>query len=210
MLRQEFEPRSRAELDALADALVEMALAVDDPIASDEASWALRFSQKSESEGVPYDGALDALVRIYETRVERLVGDAEDPFREMAVGRLEGSIAEHHVFLAGKALSMLRFEEGGRDYLRELVESGELPPACLGVIPIAGEVIVIDFTTGEVTAEKPPPRCPAPRGSTWCRAGYLLFDRYPNWNRREDGPNPAAPELFYEGCDGPFPRTSRF
>ena len=192
MLRQKFEPRSRAELDALADALVEMALAMDDPI-WDEASRALIWSEGLGGSGVPYPGAFDALVRIYETRVERLVGEAEDPFKEMRIGSLDGTLPFNQVRLASGALYDLRRVEGGRDYLRELFEKSEPPPACQSALAD----LVIEM-----------PGCPPPPGATWCQTGYLLFNR--DWNLNEDGPNPAAPEGFYDRCDGPYPGKTIF
>ena len=192
MLRQEFEPRSRVELDALADALVEMALATDDPI-GDEASWALISSRWPRDGGVPYAGAFEALVRIYETRVERLVGDAEDPFKEIMIGSLDGTLPWNQVRLASGALYSLQGVEGGRDYLRELFEKSEPPPACQSALAD----LVIEM-----------PGCPPPPGATWCQTGYLLFNW--DWNLYEDGPNPAAPEGFYDRCDGAYPGKTIF
>ena len=187
MLRQTFERRSRAELDAIADAAVELALSVDDydgMMRVSLASWALIHSQRPtrKGDGIPYAGALEALVRIYETRVERLVDNAADPFKEMAVKRLDGTLTGDDI-LPSYALSRLYGATGGRAYVRELFERSEPPPVCPEVW---------------LASEGPPPGCPTPPGSTWCETGVLLFNR--DWNLRENGPNPAAPEGFYERC----------
>ncbi|MDE0258347.1 MAG: hypothetical protein OXR82_08140, partial [Gammaproteobacteria bacterium] len=87
MLAQRFERRSRAELAALADALATGVL--DETLDGDlrrETSFPLvRAANADKSypdeEVVPYEGAFDALVRIYETMVSWIPDDgSNDPF----------------------------------------------------------------------------------------------------------------------------------
>ena len=84
-------------------------------------------------EGVPYEGAFDALVRLYETYIAGLEADErDDPIaalfaRDIAAGSSE---FKPGFLLAGEALRRVYSAEPegrGRDYLLAVLEAADLP-----------------------------------------------------------------------------------
>lgn len=124
VLTQLFEPSSRAELDAFAETLVELALS-DDRDLGRRAVSALQMSAKGE-EGIPYEGAFGALRRVYETRVRVVPAQGRgDPFHY-----IEGTSGLDAGLAAMDALHALYLAEPdgrGRDYLLMAIESLDPP-----------------------------------------------------------------------------------
>lgn len=148
VLRQEFESRPQAELDALANELADILLAGSPGSRSDDRIWmaarsALLTSAKRAkwwigplerweegTPGIPHAGSFDALVRVYETRAERaLANGGTDPFQEAYREGLPIGAGPHFSDLA-IALSDIYWAdpagEGG-DYLLALLETAEPP-----------------------------------------------------------------------------------
>ena len=108
VLRQVFEPRSAAELDAFAAELGQIYRDAPDDVASAISSGFLRSTSQSKSvEGTPYAGAAEVFIRLYESY--------EDPLHPRA----------------RRALRTIRYV-GGDEYLRELLASLEQPEPCSG------------------------------------------------------------------------------
>ena len=116
VLTQRFETRSRAELDAFAETLIRIALSEQEAVAR-EAKSALRSSNPEH--GVPYEGAFDAMRRLYEASL------ADVPPRGAGVFRV------HAYFDPLRALLNLydmEPEGRGRDLLYEVIADMEPPP----------------------------------------------------------------------------------
>ncbi|MYE33316.1 MAG: S46 family peptidase [Gemmatimonadales bacterium] len=109
VLRQHFESRSKAELDAFADDLVRL-IRDGTKLQAYAAHMALIHSAAVAEEpgrGVPYTGAADAFIRLYES----YDGEARLQY--------EGDQALYGIF-----------ETGGVDYVRALFDASEQPPPC--------------------------------------------------------------------------------
>lgn len=171
LLRQEFEPLPRAELDGLADSLVAMILG-DESDSGDlrfEASFALVLSGWSADSlpgGTPYAGAFDALRRVYETLSSRVLADGgNDPIMELNRRAEEddywwGRLAQMRGAL--RDLFWVEPEGRGADYLLALIEHSKPP--------VPGEF------SGTVD-------------SVWCNAVHML---------RENGHKESLPEIARE------------
>ena len=152
VLRQEFESRPQAELDALANELADILLAGNPEFGSDAekiqraAASALVLSAKrakwwssgldrwekddEASPGTPLAGAFDALVRVYETRAARaLANGGTDPLQEAyREGRPIGPGPGYTNLIA--ALGDIYWADPpgiGGDYLLALLETAEPP-----------------------------------------------------------------------------------
>ncbi len=106
VLRQVYEPRSAAELDAFAAALEEMCLNGTEREFSVALS-ALRLASYEKGEGTRYAAALDVLIRIYES-----IND--QPGHPKAVETLDAIETA-----------------GGKAYIRQIFEASEKPPPCI-------------------------------------------------------------------------------
>ena len=105
VLRQVFNTRSAAELDAFADELGRL-LRDGTEYQSYNAFWALRAAgSELRDDGIRYAGAMDLSIRIYESY-------------EVRTHRI-GRRALFGIFLTG-----------GVDYVRHVFETSEKPPAC--------------------------------------------------------------------------------
>jgi hypothetical protein len=105
VLRQEFGPRSAAELDRVADRLV--SLIVDGgPRTEVKAAVALSIAGIEDRRGTPWPGVRTAFIRTYETLRAR-----EDRRAALYLGDV--------------------FEFGGEDYVREVFGASERPPPCV-------------------------------------------------------------------------------
>ena len=190
ILAQRFEARPRAELDALADALVALILE-DDPERGqirDRASFALVVAANSDKArpgepSTPYRGAFDAFRTVYETLAARaLAGGGDDPFdvleRPMrGVYRVSAEAETRY----SRLMSALRDifvsdpDGRGRDYLLELIASSGPPE-------------------------------PGAAGSVWCQASYILIE---GENALFEDPDPNAvpdPDAYYAHCRRMSPR----
>ena len=104
ILRQEFEIRPPAELDAFAAELARI-MVNGTNAESASAKMALIFAAKDFESGTPYAGAVDVFIRIYES--------FENRTHRRAAAALRGV-----------------FKTGGEDYVRNLFNSSEQPPPC--------------------------------------------------------------------------------
>ena len=149
VLRQKFESRPAAELDALVEQLAAMRLAADpdsDLESSIRLALTLAAGPHDDLQGVPHAGAFDALVRVYETfAADALAQGGDDPFHE-----LEGQAPYSSGRLSDALFDIYQADppRRGTDYLLALFEASEQPEPCLGK------------------------HCN--QGSMWCKAGDLL------------------------------------
>ena len=132
VLRQEYEFRPAAELDALANALADLILASDsEPEHMSDEYYLQRDAFKTlrwavwSGRGTPHPGSFDALVRVYETLAARaLAGGGTDPIvelrRERPGGLLRVSSALWSIFSAD-------MRGRGADYLLAIVAAAEPP-----------------------------------------------------------------------------------
>ena len=140
VLRQVYEPRAPAELDALANALADILLSSEPRSGSDE--WDVHSeirrtleytaSPSDDSPGTPHPGSFDALVRVWETRAARaLAGGGTDPLLETdRAARADGRVAgDDYAYLLIALDAIFRADPTGRggDYLLALVEASEPP-----------------------------------------------------------------------------------
>ena len=162
VLRQEFESRPQAELDALANELADILLAGTPGFGSDArnlqhaAASALVMSAKrvkwwigppgeweDDSRGTPHAGSFDALVRVYETRAARaLANGGTDPFQEAyREGRPVGP-GPGFTHLAAALWDIYWADPAGKggDYLLALLETAEPPEPhdSDNIVPIHG------------------------------------------------------------------------
>ncbi len=161
MLRQLHERRTSAELDALADSLVAMMLADEsEPDRLREYGYAaLRMAgapARAGDAGTAYNGAVDAVVRVYETRARwALEAGGDDPFRELFRRFQNGESQRWEVSaLSGALGDVLLMEDSanrGPEYVLALFEGSDPPD--------------VNRLRND----------PADRGSTWCEAGFLLY-----------------------------------
>jgi hypothetical protein len=116
VLTQRFETRSRAELDAFAETLVRIALSEREAVAR-EAKAALMSSKTDH--GVPYEGAFDAMRRLYEASLADVPprGDGFFPVR-----------AYFDPLRALLNLYTMEPEGRGRDLLYNVIADMEPPP----------------------------------------------------------------------------------
>ena len=182
VLRQEFESRPQAELDALANELADILLAGNPEFGSDAekiqraAASALVMSAKrvkwwiagldrwqeddEATPGTPFAGAFDALVRVYETRAARaLANGGTDPFQEAyREGRPIGLSSGYTDLIA--ALGDIYWADPpgiGGDYLLALLETAE-PPEPPGPRDYDAH---LQFAIGPVKG-------------LWCQAAHML------------------------------------
>ena len=181
VLRQEYEPRPAAELDALANRLADLILASDEPEDMTEEYYferdafrVLRSAARS-GRGMPHAGSFEALVRIYETSVaEALAGGGTDPVAELRRRRPGGysrlSWALRSIFSADRL-------GRGADYLLAVVAASEPPK-------------LEDWRTGWQ--------------SLWCTAAGIVraYGLPPEENpRRAELPDSALDdEMFFQLC----------
>ena len=152
VLRQSFEQRSAAELDALAGELLRL-MREGTWWQQMDASTALVRAAGEHGAGVPYAGAVDAFVQLYESFPDKTSKAAQS-----ALGGV--------------------FQAGGVEQVREVFEASEQPPACV----LTPRQLLVDSegnarrdANGEVMFEPPPANpCPNPP-STWCNAGLWLL-----------------------------------
>ncbi|WP_419938214.1 hypothetical protein [Candidatus Palauibacter sp.] len=146
VLRQQFEPRSKAELDAFAAELLGVMREGNGDQRRD-AAIVLLVAANSESKdgvwpadpGTPYAGAAEVFRRLYESYEDPLSGEAKTALADL-------------------------LDSGGIDYVRALFEASEPPPPCQ---PQGGGV-----RSGERHEMDNP--CPNPP-NMWCQAGKLLL-----------------------------------
>ena len=130
VLRQEYESRSAAELDGLANALADLILASDPEDMTEEYyvqrdAFRVLSTAARGGRGPAHPGSFDALVRVYETMVaETLAGGGTDPVAELARHRPGG-----YSRLSSALRSIYRVDEAGRgaDYLLAVVAASEPP-----------------------------------------------------------------------------------
>lgn len=158
ILTQELGPLPRAELDALADSLVVIALEYEpgDPeekkSMADGAVFNLRFSSRAREGSEPYPGALDRLIQIIENskagsiRRSALEGVANVPDTARAIAYL-GKVAaagreEEDGFLVGSAIYSLANELGprGLEFLHQLYKEGRLTHPHFAASRMIGQV----------------------------------------------------------------------
>ena len=152
VLTQRYEARSRAELDAFAETLVELALAVgshDHEVDSRIGGALVGSSRLGDEEGVPYEGAFDAARRIYEGRVASVPPEERgDPFRHIQGAAGWGS--RNRAVMALATVYWIDPEGRGGEYLRRVIAAAALPYR---------ETI-------------------QPERSTWCAAVGFIFDMH--------------------------------
>lgn len=175
VLRQTFEQRSAAELHAFADDLLRL-MREGAWWQQTDARMALLAAAGEHGTGIPYAGAVDAFVQLYESFTDRASEGAK-----AALGAV--------------------FDAGGVEQVREVFEASEPPPACVLTQrkrPLLDpEGNVRRDANGDVVYEPPPAnRCPNPP-STWCNAGFLLL------HGDEAGPLRGAPDqdLYRRLCE---------
>ncbi|WP_423927476.1 hypothetical protein [Candidatus Palauibacter sp.] len=151
VLRQKFESRPIAELDAFAEELAQLMREDSGATAIGAGSIPHRAGMvmKDASEGVPYTGAKDAFVRLYESYDDRTSRGADMALFEV-------------------------FRTGGEDYVRELFDASEERPPCSSPVPVTDAVgrPVLDSDGRMILTE---PENPCPNATTWCQAGLLLL-----------------------------------
>ena len=150
VLRQTLGSWPERELDLLTDDLVD--IIIEGGRSSRlrvEAKLALIMAAAPEAEvrGIPYDGAFDALVRVYETlAAQALIEGGSDPFAE---ADRRASYGDWKLRGALRSIYLADVSGRGADYLLAVFHG----------------------------SEKPPPPCEGARcvqGSAWCAAGYIL------------------------------------
>ena len=161
MLRQLHQRRTSAELDAFADSLVAMMLADESELGKlrEYGYAALRMAgapARAGDAGTAYTGAVDAVVRVYETRARwALEAGGDDPFRELFRRVQIGESQRWEVrALSGALGDVLLMEDSayrGPHYVLALFEGSDPP---------------------DVNRSRDDP---TDRGSTWCEAGFLLY-----------------------------------
>ena len=176
LLRQTLRPMSTVELEQLANAMGEVMLEDEEGRASSQVYHAFARALRDEGTGVPYPGAFDVLVRVYETRAERALADGgEDALDELELklytvrGEAAGKIANQIVLLSGTLLRIFHAEPLGRggDYVAEVFRSSSPPrDDCPHAIPVS--LLEEAEARGEWPCDN--------GGHTWCRAGYLLHE----------------------------------
>lgn len=144
VLRQTFG-HSLVEVGAMTDELVRRILEGDEEQES-RASVVLVTAADPDYPGVPYAGALDALIGVYELRDTN-----GDDRAELSLGDV--------------------FRAGGLAYVRRMFESHEPPPPCQP--PRRGRIVVVD---GGPPIPPRVIDNPCPNVSKWCDAGRLLLD----------------------------------
>lgn len=148
VLRQQYEPHGDRELDAFASELVRLIREGNETQAyaaySALTDAALEFDGAPE-EGVPYLRAVDAFIGLYESYDDRLGPEADRALHGVA-------------------------QTGGFDYLRNLFESSEQPPACQWPSQTA-----VEYPDGEWRFQtREELENPCPNVCVWCQAGVLL------------------------------------
>ena len=132
VLRQEYESRPAAELDALANAVADLILASDPEHGTEEHSLQsdaftlLDAAASGGGRGAPHPGSFDALVRVYETVVaEALAGGGTDPVAELMRRRPGGGASRLWWALA----SIFTADRAGRggDHLLAVIAANEPP-----------------------------------------------------------------------------------
>lgn len=123
LLRQTFEPRSASELEAFADQLTRIMLESDDETARDARLVLLVAASNDypEEEGIPYTGAVDAFIRVYEAQEDKASDEAWNAMAWIS-------------------------DTGGIEYIIETFNTAEIPPRCLQHAPPdpEGEIPVED------------------------------------------------------------------
>ena len=193
LLRQKHGPLPAEEIEALIEGLVEIALAPDAHSACAHmtcpsaryASFALRSAvwrpgvyvgdsedtskliplpaDYNDLHGVPVPEAFDALVRIYETLVERALAEGgDDPFLEAA--RRDDAIPTPHGHESMRLFGVLR-----------AIIDADLSPEGRGWAYVLGVYERSKPPCRERDGPPNPPACATGRlGSAWCAAGDLL------------------------------------
>ena len=195
LLRQKHGPLPAEEIEALIEGLVEIALAPDAHSAcahttcpsARNASSVLRFAvwrpgvyvgdpegtgkqiplpaDYNDLHGVPVPEAFDALVRIYETLVERALAEGGgDPFLEAA--RRDEAIPTPHGYEHMRLFGVLRD-----------IIAADLSPEGRGWAYVLGVYERSKPPCRERDGAPNPPDCATGRlGSAWCAAGDLLHE----------------------------------
>ena len=171
VLRQMFDVRSAAELDAFAAELVRV-IREGTRLQAHIAYTALRRSGSQYGDGTRYAGAADILIGLYEESVElRAQGKEESlPLGPVSPG----------MYLRGV------FSVGGADYVRNLFKTSQKPPACTPRHVWYGWYVGDDRPDPD---DRPDDLCP--NVSTWCDAGKILI---------EEGEGPH-PDEWSKHCD---------
>ncbi|MDE2720882.1 hypothetical protein [Candidatus Palauibacter polyketidifaciens] len=170
ILRQVHTPRSPIQLEAFANRLGDILL-LDAEYLSPEydtqvKAYSALVSAMGYGRGRSYPAAFDVLVRVYETRADRvLAGGGTDPIHE---AHRRGSRSEIRGLVSALGDIYHADPEGrGRDYMRRLAESSTPPPPCREV---GGEV---SPSGSEVDLSMPP----CPNHSLWCHAvGKFMYE----------------------------------
>jgi hypothetical protein len=166
VLRQRYDTHSDTELDAFAGELVRL-IREGNEVQVYAAYYALTDAalefDGAPEEGVPYPGAVDAFIGLYESYEDRLGPEADRALHGVA-------------------------QTGGFDYIRNLFESSEQPPACQWPAQTA-----VEYPDGEWRFQtREELENPCPNVCVWCQAGDLLVI-YTN-----DGPDE---ELWSRLCE---------
>ncbi|WP_419950116.1 hypothetical protein [Candidatus Palauibacter sp.] len=183
VLRQEYESRPAAELDALANELADLILATDPEHQTEEyhlqsdAFRVLTSAARGGEGDPPHAGSFDALVRVYETiAAEALAGGGTDPAVELRRRRP----ADGTLRLSSAITSIYQADRTGRgaDYLLAVIAASDAPT-------------IEDWLTGWQ--------------SLWCMAANVVRSGVgapPEENpRRAELPDSALDdEMFYQLC----------
>ncbi len=144
VLRQKFDTRPAAELEAFA-ADLERLITDGTEIQSIAADLALIFAASDYQDGIPYAGAADVFIWVYES--------LEDRSHPKAYGALSGV-----------------YTTGDVDYVRDLFKASEQPlEPCFQ----SGEARYL--VPGEDPPPLPPKEEWCPNTSVWCQAGRVLL-----------------------------------
>ena len=135
MLRQQFDTWSAAELGVISDELGRI-VREGTEVQSMLAYFALVEASMDVGEGARYPGVADIFIQIYESYENRLSPEASSALLGV-------------------------YQSGDEDYVRDLFETSEQPPACQG----CGGLTRVDC---EEVAN------PCPNVCTWCQAGHIL------------------------------------
>lgn len=109
VLRQTFEPRSSAELEAFTDQLAQLMIEGDEETGREAALVLLSAEDDEDPDiaGTPYPGAVDAFIRVYEAQEDKASDEAWN------------------------AMAYISWSKGGVEYILETFNGAEVPPRCL-------------------------------------------------------------------------------
>jgi hypothetical protein len=193
-IRQLHGTRSQSELTAFANELGEIAAAdtefmSPENLAQGSAVVALIAALDERPTGTSYPPAFDVLTRVFETRVDRILGGGDGDPAYVAAQRSRRTRIQLSVALG----DIFRADPGGRgrDYVAEVARSATAP--AVECRPVA--TYILPPGTSDPDADKP--WCPA--DSLWCDAWGILMTR----DRRTGRPTGRLRGISLDGAPDP-------